>query len=67
MPDLTIKRNATWTLVVRRVKERTRFVLRSNDKRVYGDYSDLSLSDKEWDRLVAWMEFQRASEGIKEV
>ena len=61
-----IKKGETWVLHAEFQDGELRFGLRSvaRTKGDFGIYDDMWLTAKEWDRLVKWVEFQRADERI---
>jgi hypothetical protein len=60
---LTLKEGPTWTLGVRYANGAVRIYLTAkSDRREYGGTDDLALSEKDWNRLVKWVEYQRATE-----
>jgi hypothetical protein len=64
---LVLKESPTWTLGVRYTNGEVRLYLTAKSaKREYGGTDDLALSEAEWERLVKWVEFQRASEEARE-
>jgi len=62
-PRLVLKEGPTWTLGVRYTNGSVRIYLTAkSDRREYGGTDDLALSEKDWNRLVKWVEYQRAEE-----
>ena len=62
-PRLVLKEDATWTLGARYVNGEVRIYLTAkSDRREYGGTDALALSEKDWTRLVKWVEYQRAEE-----
>ena len=60
---IVLKEDATWTLGARYTNGAVRLYLTAkSDRREYGGTDDLALSEKDWNRLVKWVEYQRASE-----
>ena len=62
-PRLVLKEDATWTLGARYVNGEVRiFLTAKSDRREYGGTDALALSEMDWQRLVKWVEYQRAEE-----
>jgi hypothetical protein len=62
-PRLILKEGPTWTLGVRYTNGAVRiFLTAKSDRREYGGTDDLALSEKDWNRVVKWVEYQRAEE-----
>lgn len=62
-PRLVLKEDATWTLGARYTNGEVRLYLKAKSaSREYGGTDALALSEQEWNRLVKWVEYQRAEE-----
>jgi len=64
MAQLDIKTGQTWKLHAEYQDGELRFGLQALTKGNFGIHPDMWLTEKEWDRLVKWVEFRRADERI---
>ncbi|TAK21764.1 MAG: hypothetical protein EPO26_13385 [Chloroflexota bacterium] len=66
MANLQLKSGAGWDVKAEYLGGAVTFYLVSQaDKREYGKFASLGLKPTEWDRLVAWVNYQRTEEAVK--
>jgi hypothetical protein len=66
MAERRLKKGSLWELRANFEDGRILFFLRANSGAGdYGSGDDIGLSSEEWDELVAWVNWQRASERSK--
>jgi len=67
MTELSVKTGGIWRLRVQYQDGQLRFGLQSQEgKGHFGMNNDMWLTAEEWDRLVKWVEFERANERVRQ-